>query len=144
MQSNIIGYKYTLSNQTVQVHVVGALKTEVSSADVVDSFIINHEGAVGVLKRGMSGEDGVVWLYNGGGGLRSWVNAEFQLDLLAEVDGQTFHEKSTKTRSSSTTERMEDEKTLETSAVISDMADLVQNLVNQLLSNGVVAASIVV
>jgi hypothetical protein len=32
-----------LSNQTVQVDIVGALKSKVSSADVVDSLVINHE-----------------------------------------------------------------------------------------------------
>lgn len=39
---------------------------------------------------------------------------------------------------------MENEKTLETRAVISDMADFVQDLVNQLLANSVVTAGVVV
>jgi hypothetical protein len=97
-----------------------------------------------VLESGVGGQDRVVWLNNRSCGLRSWVNAELQFDLLAEVDGETLHEKSTETRSSSTTERVEDEKTLETSAVISDVANLVQYLVNQLLANSVVTTSVVV
>lgn len=84
--------RHTLSNQAVQVDVVGALKTKVSSADVIDSLVVDHERTVGVLESGMGGQDGVIWLNDGGCGLRSWVNAELQLDLLAEVDGESLHE----------------------------------------------------
>jgi hypothetical protein len=105
MRENVyIGRKQTLGNQAVQVLIVGALKAKVSSADVVDSLVINHKGTVGVLESGVGGEDRVVWLNNGGSGLRGWVNTELQLDLLAEVNGQTLHEESTETRTSSTTE----------------------------------------
>jgi hypothetical protein len=97
-----------------------------------------------VLESSVGGQDRVVWLNNGSCGLRSWVNAELQFDLLAEVDGETLHEKSTETRSSSTTERVEDEETLETGAVIGNVANLIQNLVNQLLANSVVTTSIIV
>jgi hypothetical protein len=133
-----------LSNNAVQVLVVGALKTEVSSADVIDSLVVDHERTVRVLKGGVGGKDGVVWLNNGGSSLRCGVNTELQLDLLAEVDGQTLHEKGTETRSSSTTEGVEDEETLETGAVIGNTANLVQDLVDQFLANSVVATGIVV
>ena len=39
---------------------------------------------------------------------------------------------------------MEDEETLETGAVVGDMANFVHNLINQFLSDSVMAASIVV
>ena len=136
--------KLTLSNQTVQVLVVWSLKTEVSSADIVDSLVINHEGTVGVLEGGVCGQDRVVWLDNGGGGLRSWVDTELQLDFLSEVNGQTLHEKSTESRTSSTTKGVENEETLETRAVVGNLANFVQNLVNQLLSDGVVTTGVVV
>jgi hypothetical protein len=97
-----------------------------------------------VLESGVGGQDGVVWLNNGGCGLRSRVNAELQLDLLAKVDRETFHEKSTESGTSSTTERVEDKETLETRAVISNTTNFVQNLVYQLLANSVVATSVVV
>jgi hypothetical protein len=89
-------------------------------------------------------KDGVVRLNNGGSGLGSWVNAEFQLNLLAEVNRQTLHKKSAETRSSSTTEGVEDEEALETRAVIGNTANFVQNLINQLLSDSVVTTGIVV
>jgi len=68
-----------LSDQPVQVGVGWSFDVQTSSANVVHSFVVNHESTVGVFQSGMGGEDGVVWLDNGGGNLRSWVNSEFQL-----------------------------------------------------------------
>ncbi len=97
-----------------------------------------------MLESSMGGKYRVVWLNNGGSGLWCWVDTEFQLDLLSEVDRQTLHQKSTETRTSSTTERVEDKEALETRAIVGNMANLVQNLVNQLLANSVVATGVVV
>jgi len=55
-----------LGNESVQVGVGWSLDIEVSSADVINGFVINHDSNIGVLKEGVSGEDGVVWLNNGG------------------------------------------------------------------------------
>jgi hypothetical protein len=89
-------------------------------------------------------EDGVVGLNNGGGVLGSRVDTEFELGLLAVVDGQTLHQESTETGTGTTTEGVEDQETLETSAGVGHTADLVQNLINHLLSNGVVTTGVVV
>jgi len=80
-----------LTDQSVQVGVGWSFNVEVSSADVVDSFVVNHESAVGVFKGGVSGQDGVVWLDDGGGDLWGWVDGEFELGFLSVVDGETFH-----------------------------------------------------
>ena len=133
-----------LGDQAVQVLVVGSLESEVTSADVVDGLVIDHEGAVRVLEGGVGGEDGVVWLDDRGGGLWGWVDAELELALLAVVDGQTLHEEGSETRSGSTTEGVEDEETLETRAVVGNAADGVKHLVDQLLSDGVVTTGVVV
>ena len=53
-----------LSNQSVQVGVGWSFNVEVSSADVVDSLVVNHEGTVRVLEGGMGSEDGVVGFNN--------------------------------------------------------------------------------
>lgn len=135
---------HTLSNEAVQVLVVGSLETEVSAAEVVDGLVVDHEGAVGVLEGGVGGEDGVVGLDDGGGSLGSRVDTELQLALLAIVDGETLHEESTETRTGTTTEGVEDEEALETNAVIGDAANLVEDAVDELLSDGVVTTSIVV
>jgi hypothetical protein len=97
-----------------------------------------------MLKGGMGCKNRVVWLNNGCCGLWSRVDAEFQLALLAIVDGQTLHEESTESRSSSATERVEDEEALESRAVVCNTANLVQNLINEFLANSVVATSVIV
>jgi len=133
-----------LGDQTVQVLVAGALNAEVTAADIVDGLVVNHEGAVRVLESGVGGQNGVVGLNNGGGVLGSRVNTELQLGLLAVVDGQTLHQKSTETGTSTTTEGVEDKETLETGARVGNAADLVENLIDHLLSDGVVTTGVVV
>jgi hypothetical protein len=136
--------KQTLSDQAVKVDVVGALETEVSAADVVDGLVVNHEGAVGVLQGGVSGQDGVVGLDDGDGSLRSRVDAELQLALLSVVNGQTLHEQSTETRTGTTTEGVEDKESLKTSAAIGDATNLVEDTIDKLLANSVVTTGVVV
>jgi hypothetical protein len=135
---------HTLSNQTVQVLVVGTLEAEVAAADVVDGLVVDHEGAVRVLESGVGGQDGVVRLNNGGSSLGSRVDAELELALLAVVDGQALHKESTETRAGTTTERVEDEEALETNAVVGNTADLVKDALDELLANGVVTTGVVV
>lgn len=65
-----------MSNQTVQVLVIGTLDAKVAATDIVDGLIVNHEAAVRVLEGGMRSEDRVVWLDHGGGDLRGRVDAE--------------------------------------------------------------------
>lgn len=97
-----------------------------------------------MLEGGVGGKNGVVGLNNRGAGLRGRVDAELQLALLAVVERQALHEQSTETGTGTTTERVEDQETLETSAAIGNTANTVQNLVDQLLADGVVATSVVV
>jgi hypothetical protein len=54
--------EFTLSNQAIEVLIVGSLNAQVASADVIDGLVIDHETAVGVLEGGVGGEDRVVWL----------------------------------------------------------------------------------
>ena len=65
---------HNLTNQSVEIRVGGSLDIHISSADVIDSFIINHKGTIGMFQSCMGGEDGIVWLNNGGGYLRGRVN----------------------------------------------------------------------
>lgn len=97
-----------------------------------------------MLKSGVGGKDGVVGLNDGGGSLGSRVDAELELALLAVVDGQTLHQESSETRAGTTTEGVEDEEALKTNAVVGNTADLVENALNQLLADCVVATSVVV
>lgn len=97
-----------------------------------------------MLEGGVGGEDRVVRLNDRGGSLGSRVDAELELGLLAIVDREALHEESTETGTGTTTERVENEETLETAAVVGNASDLVEDLVDQLLADGVVTTSVVV
>jgi hypothetical protein len=133
-----------LSDKTVKVGVGGALDVEVTTADVVDSLVINKELNIGVLEESVGAEDGVVGLNDGGGDLRRREDGETELGLLAVVDGETLEEEGTETGTGTTTSGVEDEETLETSAVIGELADTVEGKVNNLLTDGVVTTGVVV
>ena len=101
-----------LSDESVQVGVGWSLDIEVSSADIIDGLIINHDSDISVLKEGVSGEHGVVGLNDGGGDLGGGVDGEAELGLLSVVDGESLEEERSETRSSSTTDGVEDEEAL--------------------------------
>lgn len=134
----------TLGNEPVQVLVVRPLNPQVSATDVVDGLIVDHETAVGMFKGSVRGEDGVVRLHDGRGHLRSGIDTELQLAFLAIVHRQAFHEEGAKARSCAATERMEDQKSLETGTIVGHSSNLVQDLVNELLADCVVAARVVI
>lgn len=133
-----------MRNQAIQVGEVRPLDSEVATADVVNSLIVNHETAVGMLKCGVGSEDRVVRLNNGSCNFLRRVNAEFQLALLAVVDRETFHQECSKTRTSTTTKGVENKETLEARAVVGYASYFVENLVDQLLADSVVTSGVVV
>ena len=87
--------------------------------------------------------------------LGCWVDAEFQLRLLAVVHGETLHEQRREARAGACTKRlnhcmersksptssegMEDQESLQPSAVISQLPDTVKDEVDDLLAHSVVA-----
>jgi hypothetical protein len=90
----------------------------------------------------MGSKDRIVGLDYGVGESRSRVDTELQLGLLAVVGRETLKNEGTKTRSSSTTERVEDEESLQTTTVVGETTDLVHDGIDHLFSNGVVSTSI--
>jgi len=133
-----------LTDETVKVGVGRALNVEVAAAHIVESLVVNHEGTVGVLEGSVGGKNGVVRLNNSGGHLGCRVHGELELGLLAVVYRETLHEEGGETRSCTTTEGVEEEKPLETSTLISELAGTVENEVNNLLTDGVVTTGVVV
>lgn len=133
-----------LSNESVQVGVGGSLDIEVSSADIVDSFVVEHDGDVGVLEERVGGENGVVGFNNCGGDLRRRIDGETKLGLLAVIDGESLEKERTKTGTGTTSDGVEDQETLETSAVIGELSDSVEAEIDDFLSDGVVTSSEVV
>jgi hypothetical protein len=133
-----------LSDESVQVGVGWSLNVEVSSADIVNGLVIDHDGDISVLEEGVGGEDGVVWLNNGGGDLWGWVDGETELGFLTVVNGKSLEEERSETGSGTSTDGVEDEETLETSALISKLSDSVEAEINNLLTNGVMSSGEVV
>ena len=114
-----------LSNESVQVGVGGSLNIEVSSADIVDGFIIKHNSDISVLEEGVGSEDSVVRLNDSSRDLRRRIDGETELRLLTIVDWESFEKEGTKTWTSTTTDSVEDEETLETSTLIGKLSDSV-------------------
>ena len=133
-----------LGDQTIQVGVGGTLNVEIAAADVVQGLVVEAEGAVGVLEEGMGRQDGVVGLDDGRGDLRAGTDGEGQLGLAAVVHREALKEERTEAGAGTAAGGVEDEETLQASAVVGKLADAVKDLVNNLLANGVVTTGIVV
>ena len=92
----------------------------------------------------MGGEHGVVWLDDGGGDLWGWVDRETELGLLTVINGESLEEEGTESGSGTATNSVEDEETLETSAVVSQLSDSVEAEIDDLLTDGVMTSGEVV
>ena len=133
-----------LTNQPVQVGVSRARNIKVTTANVIDGLIVNHEGTVRVLQGGVGGQDGVVRLDHSSGDLGCRVDGKFKLGLLSIIHRESFQKQGGKTRSSSAAKGVEDQKPLQTRALVSQLADTIQSQINELFANGVVASGVVV
>jgi len=114
-----------LGNESVKVGVGGSLNVKRSTADVIDSLVIEHDSDVSVLKKRVGGEDGVVRLDNSGGDLGRGVDGESELGLLSVIDGKTLKEEGSETGTGSSTDSVEDKESLKSSAVIGELSDAV-------------------
>ena len=101
-----------LSDKSVKVGVGGSFDIELSSADIVDGFVIEHNSDISVFKEGVSGKDGVVGLNDGVGDLRGGVEGESELGFLTVIDGKSFEKEGSESRSSSTSDGVENEESL--------------------------------
>jgi len=133
-----------LANQPVEVGVGGALNVQVPAADVIDGLIVYHKCTVRVFQGSVGGKDGIVGLNNCSGNLWCRIDGKLQLGLLSIINRQAFHEKGGEARSSAATKGVEEQESLKSSTLVSQLTDTVQNQVNNLLSDGVVSTSIVV
>jgi len=93
-----------LGDKSVKVGVGGSFDVQISSADIVDSFVVEHDSDVGVFQEGVGGEDGVVGFNDGGGDLGRGIDGEAELGFLAVIDGESFQKEGSETRSSSSSD----------------------------------------
>merc|ERR1712019_230176 len=133
-----------LRDDAVQVGVGWALNVKAAAADIVDGLVVQTESHISVLQQRVGSKNVIVGLDHSGGDLRSGGNGVRQLGLFAVVDGQTLQKKSTKTRAGTSTGGVVHKETLQTSAVVSELAHSVKDKVDNLLANGVVTTGVVI
>jgi len=133
-----------LSDESVQVGVGWSLNVEVSSGDIIDGLVIKDNGDIGVLEKRVGGEDGVVWLNNGGGDLWGWVDGETELGFLTIIDGKSLEEEGSETGTGTTTDGGEGKETLETSALIGKLSDSIEAEIDDFFTDSVMSSGEVV
>jgi len=65
-----------LSNQSVEVGVSRSFDVQLSSADVINCFVIQHNSHISVFQQGVGGKDTVVRFNNSSGDLRGRIDSE--------------------------------------------------------------------
>jgi hypothetical protein len=68
----------------------GTRDIEVSTTDIVDSFVVDEECTVRVFDGAVGAEDCVVGFYDGGGDAGGGVDGEFEFGFFAIVSGEAF------------------------------------------------------
>merc|ERR1711865_1282725 len=86
-----------LRQEPVQVGVGRTLDVQVTTADIVQSLVVVHDGHVSVFQKGVDAKHSVVWLNHCSGYLRACPDGEAQLGLLAVIDGETLKHETPKT-----------------------------------------------
>ena len=84
-----------LSNETVEVGEAWGSDVETLLANVVNSLVVDHERAVGMLQGGVSRQNRVVRFNDGVGHRWGGVHAELELRLLAVVRRKTLENEGT-------------------------------------------------
>ncbi len=133
-----------MRDESVQVSVGWSLNVEVSSADVISSLVVEHDGDVSVLEERVSRQNGVVWLNDGSRDLRGRIDGEAELGFLSIINGESFEEERSETGAGTSTDGVEDEEALETSALICELSDSVEAEIDDLFTDGIVTSGEVV
>mmetsp|Transcript_35174 Transcript_35174/g.57350 ORF Transcript_35174/g.57350 Transcript_35174/m.57350 type:complete len:429 (-) Transcript_35174:15-1301(-) len=133
-----------LGDESVEVGVGGTLDVEVAFADFVEGLVVKAEGTVRVFQKGMGGQYGVVRLNHSSGHLGRGGHRKRKLGLATIVHREALEEQSPESRSGSSPRGMEDEETLKAGAVIRQLADPIENEVDNFLPNGVMPTRVIV
>jgi hypothetical protein len=89
-------------------------------------------------------EHAVVRLDDRGRDLRRRVEGEGELRLAPVIDREALEEERAEAGASATADGVEDDEALEAGAIVRELADAVEDEVDDLLADGVVAARVVV
>ena len=53
-----------LTNQTIQIGISWPLNIQITTANIVNGLVVNHESTIGMIQSGVGGQDRVVGLNN--------------------------------------------------------------------------------
>ena len=53
-----------LTNQTIQIGISWPFNIQITTADIVNGLVVNHESTIGMIQSGVGGQDRVVGLNN--------------------------------------------------------------------------------
>merc|ERR1719487_870509 len=128
-----------LRQEAVQVRVRGSFNVQVAAADVVQSFIVVHDGHVGVFKKRMDAEHGVVRLNNRSRHLRASPDGEAQLRLFAVINGEALQHQAAKSTAGPATNGIVDHEALQAGAIVRKLPNPVKYQIHDFFADGVVA-----
>jgi len=131
-------------DEVVKITVGGGGELEGSEADVVESFVIDAVGLIGVLDELVDGEGGVVGLDDGVGDLGGGDDREGVHDSVGVLFSDLGDEESSHTGASTTTERVGELESLEAIAGFSFLSGDIEDRVDEFSTLGVVTFSPVV
>jgi len=131
-------------HQVVQIAIGRVGQLQGTHADIVQSFVVNAEGLVGILNQLMNGERGVVRLHDSVRNLGGWHDREGSHHTVWELLANLGDKQSAHTGASTTAKRVGDLESLKAVAAFSLTADDIKNLVDKLSSFSVMALGPVV
>ena len=97
-----------------------------------------------MLKEGVGWKDRVVWLDNGSWDLWGGIDSESEFGFLTVVNWKSFEKERSESRSSSSSDGVENEETLETCALIGEFSNSVETEIDNFFTNCVVSSGEVV
>ena len=114
-----------LGNESVQVGVCWSFNIQLSSADVINGFVIKDICDISVFQKWVSGQNWIVWLNNSCGDLGRWIYGETEFWFLSVINWESFQKEWSQSWSGTTTNCVENHESLETSTVVCKFSDSV-------------------
>lgn len=107
-----------LGDKTVEMVISRARDVEIALTDIVHSFVINEERAIGVFNSVVCGEDGIVGFHHCSCHARGRVDHKIQFGLLVILGRKMLEQERTKTRPCSAAKGVEKQESLKRGAII--------------------------
>merc|ERR1719247_149840 len=133
-----------ICQETVQVGVCRALNVQVTTADIIESFVVIHDGHVCVFKQRVDAKYRVVRLNDCGSHLGAGPDSETQLGLLAIVHREALQHEAAKTTAGASSDCIVDHEPLQACAVVGQLANTIEHQIHNFFANCVMAAGEVV